>query len=221
MSGVNKQVPLEDAITEAKWTLGISETTIHDIELAILAQRCLVNLGNLNSTYVANETLDVVDGEAQLPDNMLKLMAMRYCDQDGVSYGAYIGDFSFLDQCGCAVSGSDTDQIQLNQVVMINNGMLQWMYPENAPAKVRIAFRSRKADKDGFVMIYDYMVDCIKYYLCAEFGLKHIDKYPQWQVWRKYYKAQHDRVVSFDAFQSFQNNFESIVRQSKPVIITL
>ena len=52
MAGVNKQVPLEDAITEAKWTLGISETTIHDIELGVLAQRCLINLGNLNSTYV-------------------------------------------------------------------------------------------------------------------------------------------------------------------------
>jgi hypothetical protein len=220
MAGVNKQVPLEDAITEAKWTLGISETTIHDIELGILAQRCLINLGNLNSTYVTNEVIDVIDGEAQLPDHMVKLMAMRYCDQNGVAYGAYIADFSFLDECGCSVS-EDGEPVALYDIVMINNGMLQWKYPANAPAKVKIAFRSRKVDKEGFIMIYDYMVDCIKYYLCSEFGLKYIDKYPQWQMWRKYYKAQHDRVVSFDAFQSFQNNFEKMVKASVPKIITL
>ena len=65
------------------------------------------------------------------------------------------------------------------------------------------------------------MVDCVKNYICSEFGLKHIDKYPQYPAWRKIYKAQHDRVISLDAFKSFQDNFGAMVSASNPVIITL
>ena len=104
---------------------------------------------------------------------------------------------------------------------MIEDGKLQWKYPDNAPAKVRIAYRSRKSDKEGFTLIYDYMVECVSLYICSKFALKYIERYPQYNEWRKQYKAQHNRVVSLDAFNSFQNNFERIVRASHPVIITL
>ena len=220
MAGNHKHVPLEDAITEAKWTLGISEGSANDVELSILAQRALTNLNNLNSMYIANETLDVIDGEAALPDNVLKIMAIRYCDSEGNPYGAYLADFSFLGACNCSVP-TDVESYNYDNIVMLNNNVLTWKYPDNAPVKIKVACKVRQIDSDGFIMIYDYMVDAVRLSICCNFGLKHIDKYPQWQVWKKEWKAQHDRVISIDAYDSFQRNFGRIVKSSNPRIITL
>jgi hypothetical protein len=222
MSGVNKSVPLDDAITEAKWMLGISETTIHDIWLNTQAERILINMSNLNSTAIYNTTLDVVEGEATLPDGMVRLLALRYCDSDGKSYGAYIGDFNFINKSNCSCdNNSDYPFTEYNTVLMINDSKLLWHSPSDAPSKVRIAYRGRRTDKDGFIMIFDYMVDAVKYGLCSEFALRYPSQYPQFQQWRKMYKAQHDRVVSLDAANNFRNNFHKMVKTSVPQIITL
>lgn len=220
MAGNYKHVPLDDAITEAKWMLGISETTIHDVELNILAQRALVNMNSLGSMVINNAILDVIDGEAELPDNVIKLLALRYCDEHGNGYGAYLADFAFLDQCNCSFENG-AESYDMGSVLMLNNNKLSWKYPSDAPSKVKLSYRGRQIDDDGFIMIYDYVVDSVRLYICYNFGLKHIEKYPQWQVWKKEWKAQHDRVVSVGAFNSFQNNFERIVQASNPKIITL
>jgi hypothetical protein len=145
MSGVNKSVPLDDAITEAKWMLGISETTIHDIWLNTQAERILINMSNLNSTAIYNTTLDVVEGEATLPDGMVRLLALRYCDSDGKSYGAYIGDFNFINKSNCSCdNNSDYPFTEYNTVLMINDSKLLWHSPSDAPSKVRIAYRGRR-----------------------------------------------------------------------------
>lgn len=222
MSGVSKSVPLEDVITEAKWMLEISETTLHDQWLYILAERTLIKMGNLNSTAVFNQTIDVIAGEAELPENVVRLMGLRYCDADGHVYGAYVGDFAFMEATNCAFDNQgDSEAYNLEDIVMINDSKLMWKYPDNAPSKVKIAYRGRRVDSEGFTMIFDYMVDAVKYGIVSEFAIRKISQYPQWPQWRKMYKAAHDRVVSLDAANSFRNNFTKMVKTSVQQIITI
>lgn len=217
-TGNYNKVPLDEAITEAKVMLRISETTVHDNDLAIFAQRALIRLGNLKQFEVENEVLDVVDGEVVLPEHLIRILALRYCNDENESYGITYADFSFMNQCGCTLTGESE---LLGNVVMINNGVLAWKYPANAPTKIRMAYTKRITDSDGFIAIYDYMVDAVKFYICWNFATMFIDKYPQWQIWKKEWKAQHDRVISIDAFNSFQDNFGKVVRASHPVIISI
>lgn len=222
MSGVNKSVPLDDAITEAKWILGISETTIHDQWLYVLAERVLIKMGNLNSTAVFNQTIDVIDGEAELPNNVVRLMGLRYCDSNGNVYGAYVGDFAFMESTNCCFdSNTDADPCNLQDIVMINDSKLMWKYPDNAPSKVKIAYRGRRVDSDSFTLIFDYMVDAVKYGIVSEFAIRTPSQYPQWQQWRKMYKAAHDRVVSLDAANAHRNNFTKMVKTAVQQIITI
>lgn len=222
MSGVNNSVPLEDVITEAKWMLGISETTIHDQWLYVLAERVLIKMGNLNSTAVFNKTLDVIAGEAELPNNVVRLMGLRYCDSNGNVYGAYVGDFAFMHETNCSFDNSSDDDIyNLEDIVMINDSKLMWKYPDNAPSKVKIAYRGRRVDSDSFTLIFDYMVDAVKYGVVSEFAIRTPSQYPQWQQWRKMYKASHDRVVSLDAANSFRNNFTKMAKTSVQQIISI
>jgi hypothetical protein len=221
-TGNHNHVPLSEAITEAKWLLGISETTIHDIELNTLAQRALIRMNNLNSIYIENVTLDVASGEAELPDNLLRIIAMRYCNANGVSYGAYAADFAFMGQCGCGLEGG-TASTDLSSTIMINNGKIMWRYAELAPDKIKVSYRARKLDEDGFIMIYDYVVEAVKFFLCYQFSQKYMDRYlpAQYSEWKTSWRSQSERVISYDAFNSWQNNFSRAVSLSHPKIITL
>ena len=220
-AGNYKFVPIEDAITEAKQMLNIGDGTSFDIYLNTLAQRALVRLNSLGQLYVENITIPIDQGQATLPDNCVKIIAMRYCDADGKPFGAYVADFAFLDQCNLAVTGADNRHFSGN--VMINNNTIIWQYPNDAPTSVKVAYQAKKVDEDGFIMIYDYMVEAVMWFICWNFYLRYPKQYipEQGALWKREWKAQHDRVVSFDAFQSFQNNFQKAVNLSHPRVLSL
>ena len=220
-AGNYKFVPIEDAITEAKQMLNIGDGTSFDIYINTLAQRALVRLNSLGQLYVENITIPIDQGQAVLPDNCVKVIAMRYCDYNGKAYGAYVADFAFLDQCNLAVTGADNRHFSGN--VMINNNAIIWQYPNDAPTNVKVAYQAKKVDEDGFIMIYDYMVEAVMWFICWNFYLRYPKQYAPEQglLWKKEWKAQHDRVVSYDAFQSFQNNFQKAVNLSPPRVLSL
>ena len=220
-AGNYKFVPIDDAITEAKQMLNIGDGASYDIYLNTLAQRALVRLNSLGQLYVENITIPVDQGQEVLPDNCVKVIAMRYCDYYGKAYGAYVADFAFLDQCNLAVTGADNRHFSGN--VMINNNAIIWQYPNDAPINVKVAYQAKKVDEDGFIMIYDYMVEAVMWFICWNFYLRYPKQYvpEQGALWKREWKAQHDRVVSFDAFQSFQNNFQKAVNLSHPRVLSL
>jgi hypothetical protein len=221
-TGNNVSVPLSDAITEAKLALRISETTLHDRWLETLAQRALLRMNNLNSMSIINTRLEVDGGVAQLPDNVLRFIAMRYCDEEGHSYGGYITDFAFMEQCGCTLAEGAVWG-DWGGVVQINDNKLMWQYPHQAPTHVNIVYRGRKLDEDGFILIYDYMVEAVKLYICKEFALSNMERYTPIQLaeWKKGWLSQSGRVVSYDAKMSWNNNFGAAVRITHPYIIAI
>ncbi len=220
-AGNYKFVPIEDAITEAKQMLNIGDGTSFDIYINTLAQRALGRLNSLGQMFVENKTIPIDQGQAELPENCVRVIAMRYCDADGKPFGAYIADFAFLDQCNLVLSGVDNRHFSGN--VMINNNNIIWQYPNDAPVSVRVAYQAKKVDEDGYIMIYDYMVEAVMWFVCWNFYLRYPKQYTpdQGAIWKREWKAQHDRVVSFDAFQSFQNNFQKIVNLSHPRVLSL
>ncbi len=221
-TGNYSHVSLEEPITEAKWELGISETTVHDIELQTLAQRALLRMNNLGSINIKTFRLKVIGGEATIPDGVLRIMAMRYCDEEGRSYGDYLADFAFMEECGCSFDKGVFSTPYVSNV-MINNGKIQWRYHDMAPEYVNIACRVRTIDGNGFIMIKDYMVEAVKFFLCHRFALKYLEKYgrDRYLEWKKGWLNQSSRVVSFDAHDNFQNNFKRVVSLSHPRIIAL
>ena len=220
-AGNYKFVPIEDAITEAKQMLNIGDGTSFDIYINTLAQRALGRLNSLGQMFVENKTIPIDQGQAELPDNCVRVIAMRYCDADGKPFGAYIADFAFLDQCNLVLAGVDNRHFSGN--VMINNNNIIWQYPNDAPLSVRVAYQAKKVDEDGYIMIYDYMVEAVMWFVCWNFYLRYPKQYTpdQGAIWKREWKAQHDRVVSFDAYQSFQNNFQKIVNLSHPRVLSL
>jgi hypothetical protein len=220
-AGNYKFVPIDDAITEAKQMLNIGDGTSFDIYINTLAQRALGRLNSLGQMFVENKRLTIDQGQAELPENCVRVIAMRYCDQYGKSYGAYLADFAFLDQCHLAVTGEDNRHFSGN--VMINNNTIIWQYPVDAPIAVNVAYQAKKVDEDGFVLIYDYMVEAVMWYICWNFYLRYPKQYvpDQGAIWKREWKAQHDRVISYDAFNSFQNNFAKAVSLSHPRVLSL
>lgn len=221
-TGNYSHVSIDEAITEAKWELGISETTVHDLMLQTLAQRSLTRMNNLGSIKIRNEKIKVIGGEAVLPDNVLRIIAMRYCDEKGNSYGDYLADFAFMDECGCSFDKGALSTTLVSNV-MIDDGKIRWRFHDMAPDYVKISFRSRILDKDGFIMIKDYMVEAVKFFICHRFALKYLDKYgrDRYAEWKKGWLSQSSRVVSYDTHTSFQNNFKRVVSLSHPKIIAL
>lgn len=220
-AGNYKFVPIEDAITEAKQMLNIGDGSSYDVYINTLAQRALGRLNSLGQLYVENVTLKTEQGQATLPDNCIKVIALRYCDYDGKPFGTYMADFAFLNQCNLSVEGGENRSFSGN--VMINDNTIIWQRPSDAPMTVKVAYQAKKVDEDGFIMIYDYMVEAVMWFICWNFYIRYPKMYTPEQgvVWKREWKAQHDRVVSYDAFQSFQNNFQRAVNLSHPRILSL
>lgn len=215
--------PLDACITEAKEKLNITEGSVHDQYMRLLANRALLRMNSLGMMSINNITIDVIDGEAEMPNGALRFIAMRYCDEDGIPYSQYIADFNFLRQCACDLGGPGLDYSDEKSLAMINGNKIIFKYPVEAPKKIKVAYMGRKIDEDGFGLIYDYMVEAVVYFICHQFVEKYPQSYLPWQYmeWKNSWKAQHDRVVSIDARQSFNNNFARIVSLSHPKIITL
>jgi len=220
--GNYRYIPLLVPVTDAKEMLGIESTTVHDPFLYRLAGNALLRMNSLKTMGVKNTVLDIVEGETELPNNMIRFIAIRYCDEKGISYGPYLADFSFMEECRCRCEdGSECGD--WGSLMMIQDNKLIFQYPEYAPKKINMAYVGRNADSHGAAMIYDYMSEAVKYFIMYNFVERYPNQYTPTQhaSWQQQWKSQHDRVISYDAMQSFQNNFERMVSLSHPVIIRL
>jgi len=212
---------LSDAIFEAKRKLGISQTTIHDKDLSIMAQRALLRMNNLSSLQINNMELDVVEGIATLPSDCLKFISLRYCGTDGVAFGAYVSDFAYLNECGCGINGINQSY---NGIAMINDNTITFKDIVNAPHRIRIAYRGRTVSEDGFILIRNHVVEAVSMYLCWQFAEEnsHLPTYGnKYQYYERQWIALSNRVISLDARESFNNNFAAMVSISHPRIISL
>ena len=221
-SGDYLPVQLSDVISEVKSMLEITETTEHDPDLYKWAYDSLYKMNALQTMVIKNVTLDIEDGEADLPPDMLQFLALRFCDEHGRSYGIYLSDFNFLKDCNCSLDG---EYESYQSYFMINDSKLVLKYHgEDMPKKVVLAYRGAITDQEGFRVIYSYMSDAVVNYVCSRFTLKYyrIPMHGQRHaLFTRNWKAQHDRVISKGAHQDWIKNRQSLYFATHQMILSI
>ena len=99
-------VPLENAVIVAEGMLGLTEDHPYRVRMMDFAQKATISMNPISLIELHNEEIPVINGVAKLPEGTLMPLAMRYCTNEGVSYGPYIADIYWLENCGCEVSGN-------------------------------------------------------------------------------------------------------------------
>jgi len=230
-----------DYMTNNQDDLGGVTQRVYDIESSAKAYRDQANVykqlslnqNALPGTQRALRAAGTLDNPQSITETFASIPG------SGVSYDAQSNSYTFenpkyepigltidnaINKGGAAYfEGTGEDNRHFSGNVMINNNTIIWQYPVDAPIAVNVAYQAKKVDEDGFILIYDYMVEAVMWYICWNFYLRYPKQYTpdQGAIWKREWKAQHDRVVSFDAFQSFQNNFAKAVSLSHPRVLSL
>ena len=218
----NFYIDLTDAVMEAKRKLRITQTSIYDAELEGFASDCLKQVRALSTLIISNTTLDVVQGEAVLPKGFQKIIAVRFCDTDGIGYGNYFADFAFMNQCGCEIYGGEIWGWDVGGM-MINGNKIIFANPQNAPSKIKISYKSTLIDGDAYVLMPERSKLMVVYYLAHQFVSVYPKQYETWQYqeWKKEYMAKRDAVISEAARDSLTKNMAMMVSLTHPLIIQL
>jgi hypothetical protein len=218
-TGNYRYIPLSDAITTAKDMLNISDTTEHDIFLYNMAHKAVMNMNPLSLLYVENKEIVVEDGVAQMPNNCITYLAMRYCREDGTVYGPYMVELSFLNSCNCNI----TETGEFSNMVTYTDDKFIWSKPLEAPPKIKVAYMARKMDYSGnnMPMIRDYMEEAICYYLQHKFVEKFPKKYATWQYqeWKAGWIGSRSAIISGDAQRDYFSKARSFYNKLHPPLI--
>lgn len=219
-------VDIGEAVRLAKTKLGISQTTIHDTDLYTYAYNAVIRMNPLTLLSFGQTMIDVVEGVATLPNGLIRLLGIRYCDKNGLVYGPILSDFDFVrDSCCTFGEGAQvTNILDCGSYMRINNNTIEFKYIAEAPAKLHIAYKSRDVDNQGFVMIRDYMIEAVQFFICWNFA----QQFPteknysmMYQEWKKNWTSQRSMVVSYDAQQSWNRNMAANYNLSHARIISL
>lgn len=218
-TGNYRYIPISDAVTTAKDMLNISDTTEHDIFLYNMAHKAVLNMNPLSLLYIENEQIDVVDGVADMPNNCITYLAMRYCRDDGTVYGPYMADLSFLSACNCHLNNIG----DYGNIVTYTDDKFIWTRPIDAPTHIKVAYMARKMDIDGnnMPMIRDYMEEAITFYIQHKFVEKFPKKYAgfQYEAWKTGWIGSRAAVISGDAQREYFNKARSFYNKLHPPLI--
>jgi hypothetical protein len=218
-TGNYRYIPLSDAITTAKDMLNISDTTEHDIFLYNMAHKAVLNMNPLSLLHIRNDEIVVEEGVAQMPNNCITYLAMRYCREDGTVYGPYMTELNFLTACNCTVSETG----DFSGLVTYTDDKFIWANPLNAPAKIKVAYMARKTDEDGnnLPMIRDYMEEAICYYIQHKFVEKFPKKFATWQYqeWKNGWIGSRSAIISGDAQRDYFTKSRSFYNKLHPPLI--
>jgi hypothetical protein len=224
-TGNYRYVSIMDAVIEAKDDLGITNS-IHDVKLINYAYKAVLDMNPLSLLNIINEEVDVEGGIALMPNNCITFLAMRYCDGNGRTYGAYMADLPFLERCGCVLANADVGNFR--NIVGFSDDRFIWYDPAHAPVKIKVAFVGRKTDPSGsgMVLIRDYMVDAVAYYIKWRFSTTMLNTNPprytpfQNQKWESMWIGTRAAIISGDAQKDYFNRSQSFYNKLHPPIIS-
>lgn len=224
-TGNYRYVSLMDAVIEAKDDLGLTNT-VHDVKLINYAYKAVLDMNPLSLLNIINEEVDVEGGIALMPNNCITFMAMRYCDANGRTYGAYMADLPFLERCGCLIGNGAVGDYK--HIVGFTDNRFVWYDPACAPVKIKVAYVGRKTDPSGsgMVLIRDYMVDAVAYYVKWRFSTTMLNTVPprytpmQNQEWKQMWIGSRAAVISADAQRDYFIKSQSFYSKLHPPIIS-
>lgn len=224
-TGNYRYVSLNDAIIDAKDDLGITNN-INDITLTNLAYKAVLDMNPISLVNIINEVVDVEGGIAMMPNNCISFLAMRYCDNNGNTYGPYIADLVFLEQCNCSLANADVGDYK--GILTFSDDRFIWYDAANAPTKIKVAFMGRKLEPNGsgLPLIRDYMVDAVAKFIKYRFAQKFLNTSPprytplQYEEWKREWIGARNAVISGDAQQNFILKIRSFANKLTPPLIS-
>lgn len=224
-TGNYRYVPLSDAIIEAKDDLGITNN-VHDVTLFNYAYKAVLDMNPLSLLNIINEEVIVEGGIALMPNNCITFLAMRYCRENGETYGPYFADLAFLERNYCKLANAEVGNY--HGILAFSDDRFIWYDPANAPTKIKVAFFGRKVDPNGSgtPLIRDYMVDAVAYFIKWRFSTKYLNTNPprytqmQNQEWKSMWIGSRAAVISSDAQKQYVMKNQSFYNKLHPPIIS-
>lgn len=192
------------AIEVAKMMLELDNTFEFDDDIEKWVNIRLMTMGGVDSFQIQQKTLDVVDGIAEMPSGINRILGLRFCSSEGMPFGVTYIDADFMDTCGCR---SD-DAYTFGGLFTIVGNNIKFLNPASAPEKVRIAYKGYVTDKDGLIMIKDYMAYGLACFASYQIALTHTDRYNAMQIgeYKKNFIAQGNMIRSRQALEKFMRS---------------
>jgi hypothetical protein len=192
------------ALELAKMMLQLENTSEFDDDIEKWINVRLMGLGGVDQFKIQQACLDVVDGIAEMPNGINRILALRYCTDDGVAYGHHYVDMDFLNVCGCEVQGG----YAYGGLFTIMGNNIKFLNPASSPEKVKIMYKGYVTDGDGLIMIKDYMAWGLACFAAYNIALTHKEKYTQVQLseYKRNYISQGNMITSRQAVEKFMRS---------------
>lgn len=189
------------AIELAKMMLQLENTSEFDDDIEKWVNVRLMSMGGVDQFKIQQKTIDVIDGIAPLPNGVNRILALRFCSDDGIAYGVHYVDSDYLNVCGCEVIGG----YSYGGLFTIVGSNIKFISPGETPDKVRVAYKGYVTDGDGLIMIKDYMAWGLACFAAYNIALTHKEKYTQVQLaeYKRNYISQGNMITSRQAVEKF------------------
>ena len=221
-----QDIGINEVVARAKIQLKLQNTSDYDNFLEMAIFEAMGSLGVLSMLVKDECPLDFTDRVAKLPDNFIKLIAIRVdiktdpnsndpittqIAQCGILLYA---DVPFMNRCGCNDGGFFNFNL-FNfpyQSFQINKGYVHLNGPSGTIANAKIAYYGTNVDEDGKAIIYSRYERALFNYACYMFTLAHSENYNQYIIekYESIWKAQRSMLRAQDVRFSFETEAREI-----------
>lgn len=207
-------ISIEQVISSAKFTLRLTDTTDNDNFLQLQILYAYRTIGSLDSYIKCRCNLDIVDGEACLPPNFYRLLALRYIPASRTiatsnvplfTGGVYV-DRAYLYEAGCTTNVPACNNNYNGTFQIVGNKILLNGYMPIS--KILIAYLGMHVDDNGNPMIPEEMELALSDYAAYRYAMSFPESYTPMQMsgWDKEWKAQAAMVKGRAAVRDFQQD---------------
>lgn len=220
LQGNFNRLSLDEAVLMAKRILKVADTSEYDNDIEMFCTDRFIKQKNIQDFQIINTSVDVINGQAELPSGVYRFLAMRFCDQHGNAYGRYYVDQFWLKACNCTVDGHHDNYVGTFQIV--GNSIIFKNF-EECPKSVKIAYWGYYTDEDNFPLITQDDITPIAYYAAYQVGLMNIERYSQYQIesWKRLAASKTRHVASHAQLRRWQDNRFTIGIQQRQINISL
>lgn len=228
------KIDISSIITEAKFLLGLTDTTKWDSRLESLINQASIHLNSLNTYTISCETIEVDCGKAKLPDSAISVIAIKSTTSSQCTGLCHVvADENSVDdrfmECGCVcgnyfvadrnvLTNFNGNGCYGGNVFSVQDGYIN--FPSNTTlTEIRVWYHGYNVDEDG-IMVFDELQERgLAAYAAYMFAISgtHFDKYDRMQVmeWKKTWVAQRPFLqgkAQQDYFRQNKGKFAAIAR---------
>ncbi len=180
-------ISIDEIISRAKLSLRITNTTEHDDFLEVVISEGARHLDALTLYKKCQETLQIKDSKAKLPNNFQKLLGLRLQKTELVTSfingqmvqnipipvcsPIFYVDKTFLSDCGCNNSDGNNILQNFRDTMQIINGYIIFNSQNIESGTCQLAFFGLNVDENGRLILYSEYERGLSAYACAQWFL--------------------------------------------------